>query len=239
MIVGNPIVPDSAGLNFDVIRCSDETMLPATAKENTFAVFTDIEITDWAFASKNPYLTDMDLIEGAVWFYTSSTSTRAFNAITENTLYVYPNQAYQYINGQWVSVSIKIYQNGWKGFELIFYQDGVFNTEIFGNASHNGTIQSDGSLRLYRYGYLKSTTLVDITPYSTLQYDIVTSNYGRPDLRVVNSSGTVIASTGQVQGVQTISLDVSEINEPVLVDMYVYGNSNSDNTYINNVKFIS
>ena len=234
MIVGGIGGSGSAGLNFSVVRYASESALPSTADENTIAVFTETEITSWIFASTEP----TEPVNGMVWFYTASSSTREFNALKENALYAYPVYANQYIDDEWVSVDLQIYQSGWQAFELVLYEDGVFNTDVFGAVTHNGTIQADGSILFYRYGELSHANYIDATPYSTFQYDIVVSNYGRPEVYVKNQAGTTLATTGQNQGVQTITLDVSEINEPIRVFFYVYGNANDDNTYINNLKFL-
>lgn len=225
----------NAGLNFSVVKYSSASALPATADENTIAVITEHEITSWQFSSDEP----IELVEGMVWFYTAASSTKAFNAIKENALYTYPVQAYQYINGVLVSVDIQIYQNGaWHTFELLMYKDGVFNTDVFGAVTHNGTIQADGSILFYRYGELSHANYIDATPYSTFQYDIVVTNWGRPDVWIKNQAGTTLATTGQNQGVKTITLDISHVNEPIKVSFYVYGNANADSTYINNIKFL-
>jgi hypothetical protein len=234
MIVGGKGGFGNAGLNFAVVRYASESVLPATAEENTIAVFTNTEIASWVFASTKP----TEPINGMVWFYTASSSTREFNALDENTLCVYPVYATQYINNEWVPVSIQIYQNGWKAFELPMYKDSVFNTDIFGKVTHNGAIRADGSILFYRYGELSHANYIDATPYSTFQYDIVVSNHGRPEVYVKNQAGTTLATTGQKIGVQTVTLDVSDINEPIRVFFYVYGNADSDNTYINNLKFL-
>lgn len=360
IIVGGKSGSGNAGLNFSVVRYASASALPATADENTIAVITEHEITSWAFASKNPYVENIEvnlianatlgsgyittsgtiasqtaanpevyteeyipvrygktytynytisatksmwlaIVEytgdkvfkqrlvsvnsvsgtsqtgtytpstsavtsvrlswrtfagtecnvefvakqiddsdnGAVWFYTAASSAREFNAIKENALYTYPVQAYQYIDCDLVSVDIQIYQNGeWHTFELILYKDGVFNTDVFGKVTHNGTIKANGSILFYRYGELSHANYIDATPYSTFQYDIVVSNYGRPDVTIKNQAGTTLATTGQQQGVKTITLDISDINEPIKVSFYVWGNANDDNTYINNLKFL-
>ena len=234
IIVGGKGGFSNAGLNFSVVRYTSENVLPATAEENTIAVFTNTEIASWVFASTEP----VEPVNGMVWFYTAASSTREFNALKENALYAYPVYANQYINNEWVSVGIQIYQDGWQAFELLMYKDGVFNTDVFGTITHNGTIREDGSILFYRYGELSHANFIDATPYSTFQYDIVVSNYGRPEVYVKNQAGTTLATTGQNQGVQTITLDVSDINEPIRVFFYVYGNANNDNTYINNLKFL-
>lgn len=235
-VIVEPIEINSGGtdLNFSIVRYDPGVTLPDFAEENTLAAFTEQEITSWVFAPEKP----IEPETGMVWIYAGTFSTRGFNALKENALYTYPIYANQYDGSMWKSIDIKIYQNGWQDFELVMYKDGAFNTDIFGKVTHNGMVQTDGSILLYRYGELNHDNFVDITPYSTFQYDIVVSNYGRVEAYIKNQANITIASTGQKQGVQTITLDVSDINEPIKVSFYVYGNSNNDNTYINNLKFL-
>lgn len=227
----------NVNLNFSVVRYEPGAILPEIAAENTFAVFTDHEITGWTFTFEEPAFPS----EGMIWFRTASSSSRGFNALKQNGLYVYPTSARQYISGSWISIELQAYQNGWQAFELVLYEDGVFNTDVFGTINHNGYIHTTGtyagSIGMSAYGYLRTTTAVDVSSYSVFQYDITTSNYGRPDVIIKNAAGTVLATTGQVQGVQTVTLDISDINEPIIVDFYVYGNSSSNSTFINNIKF--
>lgn len=231
-------------LNYSVVRYPIGATLPDVAKEHTIAIFSDIEITGYAFSSEEPYYT----YPGLVWIYTSTYSKREFNAIIDgnNILKAYPVWAKQYTeDAEWISVEMQITFDGssWDTFELVFYQDGVFNEDVFGKVTHNGYIHAgqglnNGAIGLSRYGEINHADYVDITPYSTFQYDIVVSNYGRVDVGIKNQAGTTIATTGQNQGVGTITLDISDINEPVKVWFYVYGNANSNNSLINNLKFL-
>lgn len=168
IIVGGKGGFGDAGLNFSVVRYVSESALPATAEENTIAVITTTEIANWVFASTEP----TEPVNGMVWFYTSTFSMRGFNALKENALYAYPIYANQYIDNEWVSVGIQIYQDGWQAFELLMYKDGVFNEDVFGKVTHNGYIHvgqglDNGAIGLSRYGEINHANYVDITPYST------------------------------------------------------------------------
>jgi hypothetical protein len=348
-------------LNFSVVRYNPGTALPAVADENTIAVFTEHEITSWAFASKNPYVENIEvnliadttlgsgyisassgtitsqtaanlevyteeyipvrygktytynytisatksmwlaIVEytgdkvfkqrlvpvdsvsgtsqtgtytpstaavtsvrlswrtfadtdcnvefiakridesdnGAVWLYTAASSTREFNAIKENALYIYPIQAYQYIDGELESVDIQIYQNGeWMEMVLVFFENGEFNTSVFGEISGTQSIQSDGSFRLYRNQYVSHNTPVDITPYSTFQFEIPSMEWGYPTVTVKDVSGTTVATFGRYTTAGLITTDVSAINELVTITIAVSGNNNGNTCTINNVKFL-
>lgn len=248
MIVGNPIVPDSAGLNFDVIQCSDETMLPATAEENTIAVFTNTEISSWAFAFAEP----IGPIDGMVWINTSSYSGVAFNALKENCIFVCPTLAKQYVNGSWVSVNIRIFQEGiWRALELVFFENGAFNTNIFGHpAVFTGRIVDNGTIMMAGNNEILTSKLVDLTHYGIFQFDITTYNHGRIYVELRGSDGTAKASSvqlsgsganasGQVYSAGTFSIDVSGVNEPCYIYIKCYVNNyNSDISYLGTMKFL-
>ena len=230
-------------LNFTVVG---GTSAPVNPANNTIWVNTSVAISYWFMCSVNPGGTAS---EGTIWIVTKSSANNRpadFNALKGyGDIWIEPCCVWQYSNGAWSKKDAKIYKNGqWIPLELILYQNGAFNTAVFGSVTHNGYIHAngngvnDGSIGFSRYGNLRTTTAVDITPYSTFAFDIVWSNYGRPRVQIISMSNQVLAEGPQVQGVNTFTLDVSSINEPVYVDIYVYGNANNDSTRLDNLKFL-
>ena len=233
----------NADLNFSVARYNSADVLPESAEENTVAIITEHEITNWFFSSSEPSMPEEG--ETPVWVGVGISSNAAFNALKENGIFVYPISAKQYINGDWMPVDIQVYQNGeWKLLELTLYRNGVFNTEVFGdpvfvNITPASGVQSDGTIKLYRNQELKTSIAVDASPYSIFQYDIVSYNDGRPEVKAIDEYGSVLATTNQVTGgIQTVTLDLSAINKPIFINMLIWGNSDSDNINIDNLKFI-
>lgn len=111
------------GLNFEVVG---GTTQPTSPKENTIWVNTDIAITEWVFSSAQPTGSD-----GMVWFYTSTVSPAAFNALKKNELQIYPIYAKQYIDGTWVDVQPKTYQNGnWVDWILVIFNENTPETDF-------------------------------------------------------------------------------------------------------------
>ena len=81
---------------------------PASPKENTIWVNTDVEITSWAFSATGPE----NPSEGMVWISVGTSSPVAFNALKKNVIQVYPMSAKQYVSGAWVDKTAQSYQNG-------------------------------------------------------------------------------------------------------------------------------
>lgn len=96
----------SGGLNFSVTSYTSEDLLPTTADENAIAIITDTPISSWTMSRTEP-----EGVDGMVWISIGDSSRVAFNMLTENTIYIYPLKAYQYINNTWVSKDAKSYQN--------------------------------------------------------------------------------------------------------------------------------
>lgn len=95
-------------LNFEVVRYASEADLPETAKENTLAVFTDVDIDGWHFRATQPN----EMKQGEVWFLTTGSSSAPFNALKDNCIEVYPVSVKQYVDNALVNVGASIYQNG-------------------------------------------------------------------------------------------------------------------------------
>jgi hypothetical protein len=126
------------------------------------------------------------------------------------------------------------------GDTLIWFENGVFNTDVFGepNKSTWVTITTDGKITFGKGYSLKSTVSVDATPFSTFQYDILEKGYCSIDVSIVSEQGVKLASTGQYQNVGTITLDISHINEPIFIHMTGYANSDSDYVRFGNMKLV-
>lgn len=108
------------GLNFKVVGNPQ----PASPKENTIWVNTDVPITSYIFSATEPEA-PADGKNGPVWISTGTSSTVEFNALKKNGLKVYPISAKQYIDGAWVDKTAKSYQNGeWVNWAKYYIQNG-------------------------------------------------------------------------------------------------------------------
>lgn len=111
-----------ADLNFDVKAYATEVLLlAATPKENTIGVVTGTPIAGYIFSATQPDT----ITEGVVWFLTGATSTVEFNALKKNNITVYPISAEQYISGEWVDKTAKIYQGSvWVDWLTYLFKEG-------------------------------------------------------------------------------------------------------------------
>lgn len=134
----NMVGGGGAGLNYSVKAYASESTLPSVEKENTIAVFTDVEPTSHIFSATEPESPE----EGMVWFLVGASSTVAFVATKKNPVMVYPLSAKQYIEGTWVDKTAKSYQNGkWVSWISYIFDGGWVNpyTEFScGTTGHNG-----------------------------------------------------------------------------------------------------
>jgi hypothetical protein len=136
-------------LNFKVVGGTSE---PTNPKENTVWVKTSTDITNWVFSADQP----SEPSDGMVWIVIGVSSTRAFNALKKNAIYIYPISAKQYENGAWKDKPSDFYQNGkWEDIlqTLYIFQDGVFkvgnletNTDTVNQAE---TYIEDGKIVLF------------------------------------------------------------------------------------------
>lgn len=120
-------------LNFSVVSYTSEDELPEIADENTIAVITDVEMTDYILSLDKPYSSAelQELPVGMIWVKInprniSESSIYKFNALKENVLNIYPVACLQSITNSsgenyWAEKTAKIYLNGswinlWDGY---------------------------------------------------------------------------------------------------------------------------
>jgi hypothetical protein len=173
-----------ASLNFKVVGGTAE---PASPKENTIWVNTDVEITSWVCSFNEP----KSPVEGMVWITTSTSSSAEFNALKKNSIMVYPMYAKQYVSGAWVEKTAKTYQNGaWVDWVTYLYDKGNLFEDFTGNwvaknvaynGSYNGTsfpTINNNPDNLYiiqngaqRGGVAHMANKIDLTGFNTLYFD--------------------------------------------------------------------
>lgn len=122
----------SGGLNFKVVGNPQ----PANPKENTIWLNTDVKITGYHFAAKQP-----EMQPGEVWISTGTDSHVAFNALKKGgTVIVYPISAKQmgqdgvlmdvtaksWLNGEWVEwITILDLGSGWiQAAQGVYWENG-------------------------------------------------------------------------------------------------------------------
>ena len=206
-----------ANLNFSIYRYGLEDTLPDTAEENTIVVFTDVEISSYIFDSVMPENPE----EGMVWFITDNmTGIVSFNILKENTIKVYPIRAMQYIEGEWVYVFTKSYQNGWVDwFNGYLYNNGSVNEDVTG-----GWTGDKGETLYGEYWYAPSTlggvcetqNVINLTNYNVIKANCtsidgvsvlyVHKDDERPAIISFENTGVVELDISAVSGEYYVSL---------------------------------
>ena len=210
-----------APLNFKVVGNPQ----PASPKENTIWVNTDVPIGKWYFDASQPD----DLLEGDVWFPIGTSSPVEFNALKKNGIQVYPISAKQYVGGAWVDVEAKSYQGGeWVGWYTSIVKNGDILIGFSGNLrkDHNSTMTKvDNYLRLVigdsRAGGPTTSSKIDVTSIKTIYLDVDVQNVASGGVSVgifsaINAdrgtaiqSNTVAHQKTQLTGRQLLKCDVS------------------------------
>lgn len=217
----------AGGLNFEVVG---GTTQPSNPKENTIWVNTNVEIPMWGCgaASERTYTT-----QGAVWLEIANASDIKMNISEDNTIFIYPKIATQYISNTWVEKDVKIYQNGqWNSLVNILniLKNGTIHSKAgsyvaVGSTSCNGTIYSTSyNTSSGNSGYFSN--LIDVTPYKTLRFHINPTGYYDSGLlglglmpRVIKASETVNTAINQLTagkrlystGTQWVNIDISSL----------------------------
>lgn len=156
-------------LNYSVI---DGTVEPANPTENMIWVNTNINITNYIFSKNEPIKT-----EGLVWFITDDNSNISFYSMklnNKNVDEILVTNVKQYINGQWIGISAKIYQNKkWHDFKSYILYDGILN-EDYGSwvpagdtYFQNGLIIGRANTDIGGAGYLSQP--IDVSKYSAIR----------------------------------------------------------------------
>jgi hypothetical protein len=165
-------ISTGAELNFDVVAYEDlDTLLASTPGPNTIGIVTTTPITGWIFSVEMPTNPSKDI----VWVSTGDEIDGSFNAlIGVNSIMVYPKFAKQYIDGQWVDVTAKIFQNGnWIDLapDFVIFETGYgarvqYLTKKGSSASIS--TNSDG----ITFSYSGDTALSDLAWYTAEKIDM-------------------------------------------------------------------
>ena len=150
-----------AGVNLRIVGGTAE---PASPKENTIWVNTDLEITGWTFDMQAPgYLT-----KGGVWIKTGTVGAVGINVLKKNWLYVFPQSCMQWNGTEFVKKDMKVYLNGqWSTTAVYLFKDGVFSDIggwSAGSVTSGNIVVTDVTSAANHY----STKPVDLTDFSRL-----------------------------------------------------------------------
>ena len=212
----NTISTGGANLNFSVNAYHSADAFPSVTSENAIGVITNVDIATYVFCQEEPAQAQ----NGVVWFKTGVSSAVEFDAISENTIMVYPLSAKQYIDGAWVHLPAKIYKSGewvdwWTG---VLFDNGDQCVEHTGGWSNstNTTSLSQGVYSSLNYSTPVSTNnKIDLTAWNTLNITLssVTTQmqFGISNVANVTSGSQFILSSVQNK-YGTYSIDLSSVS---------------------------
>ena len=215
-------------VNFKVVSGTSAPELPM---ENTIWVNTDTAISGWIFSSLDP-----DPQEGLVWILTGRASPVQFNAVRRNTVMVYPVSVKQYIGGEWVYKTAKIWNGEWTliAADTIIYDSGTtyipltFTSAVALEEYISVTIAEGGK------AYVKTTDPVNITAQSKVSVDYSNLSGGSTGtdcyitLMVIDASGeTAASSTRTNKSSGTITLDIASLVGEYTIQVYCNNASGS------------
>lgn len=210
------------------------TTQPVNPRENTIWVNTEKEITEWAFATENPYT---EPIEGAVWIKTASFSAAPINLLKKNNATIYPNYVYQYVNDELIVKDAIVFKNGeWLELEVVLYNEGVDNEGVTGGWSgslENLSSNSAEGISIVTTRY--TINKIDLTNFTKLTCVLrdLTSTYGYIIVSTTqDETGKVAenATPDYSSGDATLELDISNLDGSyyILVKCATtYGNAGS------------
>ena len=227
-------------LNFNVIG---GTSAPSNPNANAIWINTSTAVTDWVFQATQP-----SGAEGRVWIKTSTVSAGVFNALKKNSLYIYPAEAKQYVNGAWVSKAMKIYQNGtWKSMEMYLYnydkmgytwtsEGKLMSADAGGDKSAPTITDGSGGVlnirqpKTYSCGIAYISQKIDLTNYKTLTFSGVisadTDHTWRARLYIWSALGTYAndnsAAMKQANVNGTTTIDISSLSGSYYIGFAVH-----------------
>lgn len=148
---------------------------PENPRENTIWVATEVPVTGWYFASKQPE----NMAQGEVWFSVGISGGAEFNALKKNSITVCPMSARQYADGVLTERKAKSYRGGvWVDWVVFLYDSGKEYTENSGGwAAYDSSgrfIKDSDHMRLYTVNPNDSMStfgtegLVDLTDVNTV-----------------------------------------------------------------------
>ena len=171
-----------AGLNFKIVG---GTVQPASPKENTIWVNTDLEITGWAFDAQQPDNPET----GNVWIKTGVNGNAPISAVKGKSLIIYPQSCMQWNGTEFISKDVKVYKNGqWITLKFWFLQGSEQYSGITGGWGAINTTGPFKSATADSSGLVFATTSyiarniatiapIDFTGINTLYFSIAACEF--------------------------------------------------------------
>jgi hypothetical protein len=225
-----------ASLNFSIIG---GTSTPLAPSNNMIWVKTSTEITSWIFSSTEP----KSPTRGMVWFATGKTSRTAFNVLKNNTIEVYPVSAKQYNGSTWVNCEANTYMNNkWVSWALYVFISGDQCEDVTGGWTRtqrstninpitpsltieNGTMtvkSYDTAAANYYGGTVQTNNKIDMTPYTTLMFNITDfiNEGGRLAVGVTSDATSAyygMDAYSNITAIGEVTVDVSAVSKECVI----------------------
>lgn len=167
-----------AGLNFKIVG---GTAQPASPKENTIWINTDMSIPKWEISFSRPQAS----VAGQVWLVAGAESDISFNTLKKNGITVKIIAAEQWNGTEWVDVVVKGYINGgWKDSDIYVFSASHGINRGTWQINNDGTVSVSESEVLvqtneYTYGYAVCSEGIDVTNFNTVVFNV--SNFYQND----------------------------------------------------------
>jgi len=229
-----------AALNFKVAAYASADVLPTTAAENTIAVITETAISSWVMQAEEPEAPEA----GMVWIYVGAPNVITIQAVKKPSITVYPNTAKQYVDGAWVDVPLKCYQNGaWVGsWDGYYYNAPDECYELTGGwvviaePGLSTITKAEEYISFYMpassgVSRLETVYPIDLTNIMAIEVDRTTS--GKFGIMVSATPGvTSTADCAAYSNTTPPQLNVAELKGSYYVQIYIQNTSSSSSSTV-------
>lgn len=233
-----PIAKSQTNGNFNIISCISEEVLPSTAKDGDIAIISSVPF-------ENTYIQDFEPTaqkNGDLWIYFAVDGT--LPAIGGSVI-IYPQKAYQHINGVWTIVAMKVHKDGtWLDAtgDVVIYVPGDEAEEITDGwyASSAATLTKETNRMVIYNGFVSTVSKIDLTHYSRLTFEVCCTSgansyvgIGTVPTEFVASASTSLNET--VYFTRVIDLEAMTGEYYILIK----SNSGSSPTYVTKIELIA
>lgn len=151
MAIGRTNCGGGAALNFEVKAYASLLLLPASAKENSIAIITDLAMSEFMFAYDRPTTRSNGaaLSGGEVWLFNDTIGIYTVNALKKNMIKLYPSskcEQYNAATATWVAREVRLFRNGaWQELFIYYFNNGD-NTPLTGGWAIGQSSQGHASV---------------------------------------------------------------------------------------------
>lgn len=173
---------ETSELNFTIVG---STTAPASPKENTLWINTDVAIGEYIISQATP-TTRADgtaLQAGDVWIEHGGTSELEINALKKNGIYIRMLAVAQWSGSAWVRKEAQLYKNGsWSAFVWKLYDNGDevevttggwslvsnYNSEYTESRTNEYIYLYTSSVSNHKQGFFCTENTIDLTNFNTI-----------------------------------------------------------------------